>query len=334
MTPRVSVLICTNDRPRLLERALGSLMAGTRLPDQLVVVNGGGDETNSIVARHATVIPAVTLIQYKNRNLAVSRNLGLPECHGDIIAMTDDDAIVAPTWLERIIAAHMRDPHAGAVGGPARGRVDGAFLSKIADLVVFPSFPTRRTVRTLPGVNVAYKRTAVQQIGAFDETLFRGEDVDFNWRLIRLGYDIVYDPEIGVEHEHRSTLRGLLLQQWMYGRAYVLIRRKWPDMYCVYPRQLRSARDWAKLVYCLLAVIVHPLRLAARAGGPRESVRAAPILVAHHLVWKLGMLRQALLGTTNSGMPATDASDHTLTARRWINTPSASLHPLEGVGDA
>jgi GT2 family glycosyltransferase len=321
MTATISVLICTAGRPGLLERAIESLLAGTRLPDQLVLVNGGGDEANEVVGRHAASFPEVVLLQYQNQNLAVSRNLGLPECRGDIVAMTDDDAVVSPTWLEALARVHMEEPRAGAVGGPAYGSPDGGFLSRIADQVVFPSFPARRTVRTLPGVNIAYKRQAILAVGRFDESLFRGEDVDFNWRAIRHGYDIVYDPAIEVRHEHRSTVMGLLRQQWMYGRAYVLVRRKWRDMYCVYPYSLRSVRDWAKLAYCAAAVLLHPLAAATRMRNPVEAVAAYPLLVAHHLTWKTGMLAQMIRPAPSSASPSqrARAPEPPITLRRrWV----------------
>jgi len=292
---RVSVLICTAGRPDLLNRALARLAGGHERPEQLVVVNGGDKRANDVVARHSGAFEEVILVQYQNRNLAASRNLGLLECTGDIIAMTDDDAIVALDWIQQMRRAHSADQAAGALGGPVVGPSDEGFLSRVADRVVFPAFPTRRRARTLPGVNVAYKRRAVQEVGTFDESLFRGEDVDFNWRVIGRGYDLVYDPDIRVEHKHRSTLLGLLQQQWMYGRAYVLVRGKWPDMYSVYPHHLRTLRDWAKLFHCGLAVAYQPALAARHMGTPREALPAYPLLVLHHLTWKIAMLYEATL---------------------------------------
>jgi GT2 family glycosyltransferase len=295
----VSVLICTSGRPEMLDRALTYLAAGSERPEQLVIVNGGDDGANDVVGRHAPAFDTAVLVQYANRNLSVSRNLGLAECIGDIIAITDDDAMVAPDWVAKMRAAHERDPWAGAVGGAVMG-AGSTFLSRLADLVVFPSFPARRQVRTLPGVNVAYKREAVSRVGMFDEALFRGEDVDYNWRMIRAGYDLMYDPTICVRHEHRSTFFALLEQQWMYGRAYVLVRGRWRDMYCVYPHVIRTGRDWLKLAHCAAAILYQPAILAHRMNTWGETIRAYPLLLLHHATWKLGMVRQSAFGGTRS----------------------------------
>jgi GT2 family glycosyltransferase len=311
----VSALICTDGRPEMLDRALTHLAAGTERPEQLVIVNGGDDVANHVVARHAHEFAVVALVQYENCNLAVSRNLGLAECTGDIIAMTDDDAMVAPDWIAQVRAAHETDAGAGAVGGAVAG-AGHTFLSRVADRVVFPSFPTRRLVRTLPGVNVAYKHEAISKVGLFDEALFRGEDVDFNWRVIRQGYYLVYHPAIWVRHEHRSTFLGLLAQQWMYGRAYVLVRGRWRDMYSVYPHAIRTARDWLKLAHCVVAVLYQPAILSRRMNSRDEIIRAYPLLLLHHATWKLGMARQFLVGRAQG-----DAEHHVSPAinyrRQW-----------------
>jgi GT2 family glycosyltransferase len=293
-TIRTTVLLCTAGRPHLLDRAISSLASAYERPDQLVVVNGGDDAANRVVARHAQEFREVVLLQYSNRNLSTSRNLGLPECTGDIVAMTDDDAVVAADWITQMKRAHAADAGAGAIGGAVYGPKGGAFLSRVADRVVFPSFRERRVVRTLPGVNISYKRRVVDEVGGFDEALFRGEDVDFNWRVIQHSYHIVYEPEIHVTHQHRSTLAGFLQQQYMYGRAYVLVRRKWQDMYCVYPHTLRTARDWAKLFHCMAATLYRPAVTSARMPTLADKIRAFPVLVVHDLAWKTGMLRQAL----------------------------------------
>lgn len=290
--PTVTLLICTSGRSRLLEGCLTAIVKGVDLPEQLVVVNGSDGRTPAVVERFATAFPEVTLVEHPNRNLATLRNLGLPHCTGDIVAMTDDDAVPDPGWIQALRSSHERRPSVGAVGGAVRG-LSNDFLSRLADAVVFPDPHPRRPVHTLPTVNMSYKATALEAAGEFDDALFRGEDVDYNWRVIQSGYDIVFEPSMRVRHQHRTTLWGLYQQQYMYGRAYVLVRRKWPDMYSVYPHSFRTPRSWVKLAYCMGAIVFMPLGIARRLAT-RDRVRAYPVLIIHHLVWKAGMLRQVM----------------------------------------
>jgi glycosyltransferase involved in cell wall biosynthesis len=116
----VSALICTYNRADLLQGALQALLERTQeKPDQVVIVNGGDQAADELVqdfGRSAGV--EVTLVNTPNKNLATSRNVGLPRCGGDIIAMTDDDAEVFPDWVTQIKRVHREHPEAGAVGGP------------------------------------------------------------------------------------------------------------------------------------------------------------------------------------------------------------------------
>ena len=149
-------------------------------------------------------------------------------------------------------------------------------------------------MRTLPGVNVSYKRAVVEGVGPQDETLFRGEDVDYNWRVKRLGFEIYYDPSVRVLHHHRPSLRAFLNQHYMYGRAYYLVRHKWPDMYCVYPHALRQPKDVLKALNFVAALFYEPLQYAARLERFSDRIAAYPILLANQLAWRGGMFRQML----------------------------------------
>lgn len=290
----ISVLICTYNRHELLATALNSLLNGTvEKPGQLVIVNGGDERADQVVQSFAD-IPAINikLIKTVNKTLAASRNIGLPHCTGDIIAMTDDDAQVFPDWVTQMKRAHIEHPEAGAVGGTVLGTNTDSLVGQVADLITFPAWPEPRYVRTLPGVNISYKREVVEQIGLQDETLFRGEDVDYNWRVKQAGYEVYYDPTIKVWHHHRPTLQGFLNQHYMYGRAYYLVRRKWPEMYCIYPHAFKRPKDFFKVVNTLALPFYQPFLSARRLPRWADTVRALPLLFLIGMAWEIGMFMQ------------------------------------------
>jgi glycosyltransferase involved in cell wall biosynthesis len=291
-----SVLICTYNRHELLRGALASLVHGRHeKPDEVVVVNGGDERTDKVVAEfQGQPGTDVRLVKTVNRNLAASRNVGLQHCRGDIVAMTDDDAEVFPDWVTRIKQVHREQPGAGAVGGLVLGSNVESLVGKVADAITFPAWDFPRTVRTLPGVNISYKREVLDLIGLQDETLFRGEDVDFNWRVIQLGRTVYFDPSIMVYHHHRPTLKGFLNQHYMYGRAYYLVRGKWPSMYCVYPHGITRAKDVLKAVHFVVALFYQPFLSARKLSGWRDRLLALPLLFIAGVVWKGGMIEQRL----------------------------------------
>jgi GT2 family glycosyltransferase len=291
----LSVLICTYNRHDMLQKSLDALVYRTEeKPDQVVVVNGGDTRADDVVHQFVdNGAVEVTLIKTVNKNLAASRNIGIPHCTGDIVAMTDDDAEVFPDWITQLKRIHRDHPEAGIVGGAVIGSRSGDdFLSRLADIVTFSSPSHATYVRTLPGVNVSYKRQAVDQAGPQDEELFRGEDVDYNWRIKRLGFEIFYHPDIKVIHHHRPTLKAFINQFYMYGRAYVLVRRKWPDMYCVYPHRIRTPKDMAKFLNFFLRVLYGPFFQIPKLRLWTDRFAAIPTLWAIGTAWNIGVLYQ------------------------------------------
>jgi GT2 family glycosyltransferase len=291
---KFTIMICTYNRHELLEKALASIVDGTaEKPDEIVIVNAGDSRADGVIekfrGRHGIEWRVLKVV---NKNLAANRNLGLPHCTGDIVAMTDDDAEVFPDWITQMKRAHAEHPEAGAVGGPVFGTNTASLVGKVADTTTFPFFEEARYTRTLPGVNISYKKDAVQRIGPQDEALFRGEDVDYNWRLLKLGYKIYYDPAVKVYHYHRPTFKALLNQHYMYGRAYYLVRRKWTEMYCIYPRGFKTPKDFLKAGNCAASFIYQPFLSAANLGKWKDRIAALPLLFMLGVAWKAGMFVQ------------------------------------------
>ena len=290
-----SVLICTYNRPDMLAMALKALIERTEeKPDQVVIVNGGDAYSDGIVLQYTGRADVkVALIKTVNKNLAVSRNIGLAQCTGEIIAMTDDDAEVFPDWVTQMKRIHAEHPEAGGVGGAVLGVDSGkSLLSRIADVATFSSPPQAAYVRTIAGVNVSYKQAALQAVGLQDETLFRGEDVDFNWRIKKLGYEIYYSPEIKVLHYHRPNLKQFINQFYMYGRAYYLVRHKWPDMYCVYPHGIHRPKDILKAINVLARFVYLPIMQALKLPTWLDRFYALPIFFIVGVYWNLGVYQQ------------------------------------------
>lgn len=113
----VSVIVVTRDRPELLQRLLGSLVAQTRPADEVLIVNNGSTRSyESVFAEFDPHLPLRTVME-ANPGIPQARNRGIAEAKGEIIVFTDDDCVAESTWLERIVAPFRLNPHIGAVGG-------------------------------------------------------------------------------------------------------------------------------------------------------------------------------------------------------------------------
>jgi glycosyltransferase involved in cell wall biosynthesis len=290
----ISVLLCTYNRGSLIDGTLQSIIeAQELLPDEIIVINGGGEnDCAAIVEGWQIKFPALKHIRTENQNLATSRNIGLRHCNGNIVVQTDDDARPFPNWLKSMKAAHEQYQDAGVIGGEVVDASGKGLLYTVADALTFPWYPTVKEVRNVPGVNSSYKKKLLEQLGDYDTNLFRGEDVDYNWRALQMGWKVLYVPGIKVYHHHRAAWKGLFHQHYMYGRAYYLVRSKWPEMYSVYPRTVQTFKGVLKAVYFPLSPVHNAFLRVKRVNGFFNRLAAfVPLLVVGYF-WMAGLLVQ------------------------------------------
>jgi ABC-type multidrug transport system fused ATPase/permease subunit/GT2 family glycosyltransferase len=228
--PRVSVVVCTHNGARTLQRCLQGVAALDYPAVEVIVVDDGStDSTASIIDEYE-----VRRIHTPAVGLGAARNLGLDAATGEIVAYIDDDAWPDPHWL-RYLAIAFADGGVPAVGGPNLSPPDGGV---VADCVAnAPGGPvhvllTDNVAEHIPGCNMAFRRDALRDIGGFDPQ-FRtaGDDVDVCWRLQDRGGEIGFHAGAMVWHQRRGTVRAFWRQQRGYGHAEALLERKWPERY-------------------------------------------------------------------------------------------------------
>lgn len=293
---KCSVLICTYNRPEMLQCCLSALVDKTaEKPDEIVIVNGGDSLADQIVRSYAGRYDIIMkLVKTVNKNLAASRNIGFSYCTGDIIAMTDDDVEVAVDWVSQLKYLHKKFSDVSAIGGAVLCKKKNSFMSIISNVSLFDYHPVPCFVRFIAGANASYKRKAIQSLGLQDEALFRGEDVDFNWRIVKSGYKIYYDPDLKVYHHDRQSLKALFFQVFMYGKAYYLVREKHKDIYCIYPHSLHSIKDIAKIFYFVMRIPFDVFVRVRRVSSALYKVPAYILLVLCQIVWRCGIFYQFL----------------------------------------
>ena len=117
--PTVSVVIATFNRAARLKRTLEALRCQRYLPDDEVIVvdNGSSDETASVIqmASRDYPVPLRRLTEpVRGKGPALAR--GVAAARGSILALTDDDVVVARDWVATIRQV-FRHPSAALVGG-------------------------------------------------------------------------------------------------------------------------------------------------------------------------------------------------------------------------
>lgn len=228
--PRISVVVASYNGARTLKLCLDSLRQ-QNYPDYEVILvdDGSEDETQKIAA----TFPDLRNIRHeKNLGLSVARNTGIAAATGEIVAFTDSDCRADEDWLYHLTGSLLGGEFAG-VGGPNLLPPED---SRVASAVmVSPGGPTHvmlgdREAEHIPGCNMAFWKSTLDEIGGFDPIFTRaGDDVDLCWRLQQAGYKIGFSPAAFVWHYRRSTIAAYLKQQQGYGEAEAMLVRKHPE---------------------------------------------------------------------------------------------------------
>ncbi len=224
--PRVSVIVCSYNGGKTLERCLESLKAVDYPDFEVVLVDDGSkDNTPEIAARH----PWIVSIRQENLGLSYARNVGGHAATGEIIAYTDSDCMADPDWLYYLVQTLTGGTYAG-VGGPNISPPAEDWIQ--ACVSAAPGGPshvllTDVVAEHIPGCNMAFYKWAFEKIGGFDpEYRKAGDDVDFCWRLQQEGQVIAFSPAAIVWHYRRFTLKAFRKQQEGYGEAESMLRFK------------------------------------------------------------------------------------------------------------
>jgi O-antigen biosynthesis protein len=239
---RVTVVIATRSRPAELRHCLRSLLAQTHPPERVVVVDDEPAEgTAGFVAGCDAPPGLVRYLPGEGRGLAAAHNTGLSLVETPLVAFTDDDVVVDPRWLERIVAAFDAVDRVGCVTGKIVAHeletqeqvwLDGyAGFDKGTDRRVFDLADHRPEHALFPfaagmlgsGANMAFSAAALRDMGGFDPalgagTLARGgDDLAAFLEVLLLGYRLVYEPEAVVRHRHARDYPALRRQVYGYG---------------------------------------------------------------------------------------------------------------------
>lgn len=195
---RVSVVVPTIGRESLQE-CLKALRAQSRTADEIVVVED--------VAR---------------RGSAWARNEGFRRAGGDLIAFVDDDVVLPPDWIERVIDAMDRHAAAGVGGGLVESDL---FLEEIRQrrLRAAPPSADPAAFRGNGGL-VMYHREWLEVCARVDGYVFNedlrhaGEDWELILRMRLRGAKLVTSATVA-RHLRAATPLGFLTHQFRRGRG-------------------------------------------------------------------------------------------------------------------
>jgi glycosyltransferase involved in cell wall biosynthesis len=244
---KVAVVATMRNEAHTIGDLLEAIAAQSRVPDEVILVDGGSTDGTVAVARawadrprvlshlylyvkgvngadrteasRSARPPALRLLKAPGSNIAQGRNHGIAAARSPIIAITDAGCAPAPDWLARMSGPLERDPGLGLVQGvvlpqPANhleaciARCSLAFRVNIGEGAFYP------TARTL-----AFRHDVWAQVGGFPEHLDFGEDAAFIVAVASTGTQVHVEPQAVVHWRPRGSYWEVVQQFYHYAHG-------------------------------------------------------------------------------------------------------------------
>lgn len=219
----LSIVIVTWNCATFIGDCLDSIEGnGLREAFEVIVVDNHSSDATCEVIRQAH--PTVTLISLPdNLGFGHANNVGIARARGEHVLVLNPDTILTPGTLERCLTHLNEHPDVAAVGGELLNE-DGSlqaayfpFPSPLYILVfalgfgtpyfewwkrrVYKPLSVARDVDWISGTFMVVRRTAIDQVGGFDERFFfYVEETEWCYRMKKAGWRIHFLSDVQVFH--------------------------------------------------------------------------------------------------------------------------------------
>lgn len=218
-TAEISVAICTYNREKYLPQLFASIVAQTLEPQRfeiLLIDNNSPGNTRELFEKFIESNPTFTAHYFleTSQGLSHARNRSIKEAKAQLITFLDDDAFIAPNYLESLIKEFNEFPECGAIGGPIhlhyeeiKPSWENPYLNSLLgyfDQGTQAFFFEKDYPR---GSNMAFRISVFDRIGCFNvelgrigQRLYGGEEKDLFNRIYRASISVRYVPHAMVYH--------------------------------------------------------------------------------------------------------------------------------------
>jgi GT2 family glycosyltransferase len=296
----VSAIIPTYNRADLVRSIVTNLRAQSRPPDQILIVDNGSSDATQIVVRE---LGTDLIVFPENRGFAPAVNAGIQRATGDWLLIANNDVVLEPAWIERMLAS--LEHHGALFGAGKLFRPDGGrTLDGSWDLVSRAAYAWRcgygrqdgnvwsvpRKIWLAPMTAAIFHRSVFERVGLL-ETRFESyyEDVEFGVRCALARIEGLYEPAAVAVHMGKATLgknaarvyylsaRNQVLLLAKHYPAHTLRRFAWPILVGQFLSLMAAANH--RQFFTALRGKWHALRrwpeFRSDVTAPAESIEAA-----------------------------------------------------------
>ena len=228
----LSLVIPTHNRAELLGEMLTSLARQTLPPERfevIVAVDGSDDGTQEMLQGFEAPYSLQAIYQSQS-GVSVARNRGAQAASGDILLFLDDDVLPEPRLLEEHVhtqTANQRGVVLGRLIPAGSGRRKGwhtweeRVLKKHYQAVSQRQRPPAG--RRLYSGNFSVPRRIFMQLGGFNESFRRGEDVELGLRLEMAAVPFYFNYNAAAVHRGYRSFPSWCASAHVYGQVEVIL---------------------------------------------------------------------------------------------------------------
>lgn len=241
----VSVIFATYNRSDVLEDVLNrwrEVQKATKYDFEIICSDDASTDNTVDILRRASDLP-ITIIENEKGGAGPARNAALEIAKGKIVIFTGDDMFPNPEFVNQHFENHLKFGDNVAT----LGRIDWHKDIKLNHLMYhitdigceqfgFIGLPVYQLIdfRHFYTSNISVSKTMLDSVSVHFRTDFDKygfEDIEFGYRLQKMGMKIYYDPSIVIEHHHvYSSVEKFCTRQQTSGEELVVFNDMHSDL--------------------------------------------------------------------------------------------------------
>jgi succinoglycan biosynthesis protein ExoA len=236
--PGVSVVMPVRNEEKHLERSVRRVLDQDYLGELEVILAVGPsqDRTREIAATLAAGDPRLQVVDNPVGRTPHALNLAVAAARFAIIVRVDGHGELADGYIAHAVDL-LRTTGAANVGGvmdaqgqtPFEQAVACAYSTRLGlggSTFHLESSPPGPADTVFLG---SFRKEALLKVGGFDESMWRAQDWELNYRLRQSGETVWFSPDLKVTYRPRSSLRALLAQMYETGKWRREVVRRHPE---------------------------------------------------------------------------------------------------------